>query len=878
MFHQKKNLVIRIWKIVLLAVLLSTSSLCVVTMVFGQSGVKHAIQQRMIDIANCASGSVNGDSLKRITVNEISSAGYHNINNTLAIFLNNIEPQYIYAIRIEDDGRFTISVDPSMESTQEFGATIETTDALISASKGTAAVDNFPTSDKWGTYYSAYSPVFDSNGDVAGIIGVDFPKEWYEEQLRLQRRMIFITYLVILFVCLPIIGVMCLLTIRTITRPIDQLTSVASQYQKGDFSHEIEIYDEENMGILSSALRSMASSLTAQIQKAEEANNAKSSFLANMSHEIRTPINAVLGMNEMILRESTEPEIRNYSEHIKSASTTLLNIINDILDFSKIEAGKLELTPAEYDLHTMLSDLVIMIQPRLDAKGLALILDFDPDTPRDLYGDSKRIKQIITNILTNAAKYTEEGSVTFKAGFEKPEDDPDTINLLISIKDTGIGIKPEDMEKLFSKFERIEEKRNRNIEGTGLGMSITQSLLDMMGSELEVESIYGEGSNFHFALRQKVAGPELLGDFKTLDEPSAGQDYVYREKFTAPGACILVVDDNPMNLMVFKNLIKKTLITTDTAASGDESLDMMRDKKYDIIFLDHMMPNKDGITTLQEMKQMPDNPNLNTPVICLTANAISGVRDEYISAGFDDYLTKPIDPDILEDMLLRYLPPELIEEATTNDSSVNNGSSVAGGSQISEALTPLLDQDLINMKAGIDASGGKDCFISMLEIFSKNADSNLEELCRFFSREDFENYTIKIHALKSSARIIGALGLSEDAQKLENAGKAGDHETIRRDHETYVKKFHQVTELIDQVLRKQNESRDTKPVACSLLINEAYAQIKKSAKVMDYDTIEYVYKEMSAYTIPEDAAPLWTQVKDAFDSLDYEKIGSLLGE
>ena len=801
----------------------------------------------------------------------MGSAGYHNISNTLTIFLNNIEASYVYAIRQEDDGSFIITVDPTAENMTEYGIPLEATDALIAAGNGTTSVENTPTTDEWGTFYSAYSPVFDSDGNVGGIIGVDFTKEWYEDQINDQYRRILLSFLIILLITMPIIVLMCLFTIRTITRPIRQLTAVASEYEKGNFSHEIEIYEEDEIGILSKTLKSMASSLTEQIKRAEEASQAKSNFLANMSHEIRTPINAVLGMNEMILRESSEPEIRSYSDNIKSAGTTLLNIINDILDFSKIEAGKMEIVSEDYDLFKVLNDLVNMIRPRLDAKNLELKLDFDPNIPRHLVGDSKRIKQIITNILTNAAKYTEEGSVAFKVGFEKACDEPDCAILQVSVSDTGIGIKPEDMKKLFSEFERIEEKRNRNIEGTGLGMNITQSLLNMMGSSLEVESIYGEGSTFHFALKQKISGEELLGDFTALCKPEQTQEKTYKEKFTAPDARILVVDDNPMNLIVFTNLIKKTLIVTDTANSGDEALSMMKAQKYHAIFLDHMMPNKDGIATLHELKQDLDNPNLNTPVICLTANAISGAKQEYLDAGFDDYLTKPIQPDKFEDMLIKYLPDELIELTKDDEKAASDAPP-----EIPIELTPLLNQNLISIKAGIDNSGGEDSFLSMLEIFESYADGNLEELCKFYSDEDFDSYTIKIHALKSSSRIIGALGLAQDAQDLENAGKAGEYDKIRVSHNDYVQKFQLVTDLIRQVLDKKNESKAPTPSAGSLLINEAYNQIRKSAKAMDYDTIEAVYKEMSAYSIPDDAAPLWNQVKNAFEMLDFEKIETLL--
>ncbi len=397
-------------------------------------------------------------------------------------------------------------------------------------------------------------------------------------------------------------------------------------------------------------------------EEAEHENEAKTHFLANMSHEIRTPINAVLGMNEMILRESEDRTILAYAESIRAAGNTLLGVVNDILDFSKIEAGKMEIIPVDYDLSSVINDLVSMIQTRADNKGLVLKLDFDETTPKLLRGDEVRIKQIVTNILTNAVKYTEKGSVTFHIGYERIADEPENVYLDVSIKDTGIGIKPEDIEKLFSEFERIEEKRNRSIEGTGLGMNITQSLLEMMDSRLDVESVYGEGSTFSFRLKQQVVKWDVLGDYEASYRAALSGHKKYREKFTAPDAVVLVVDDMPMNLAVFKSLLKRTAVQIDTASSGDDGLALAHDKKYDIIFLDHMMPEKDGIETLHELRAQEGNPNLQTPTVCLTANAISGAREQYLSEGFDDYLTKPVDAGRLEEMLMRYLPEEKLHE------------------------------------------------------------------------------------------------------------------------------------------------------------------------------------------------------------------------
>lgn len=393
--------------------------------------------------------------------------------------------------------------------------------------------------------------------------------------------------------------------------------------------------------------------------RAMAASEAKSAFLSNMSHEIRTPINAILGMNEMILREcSQNSPILSYAENIDAAGHTLLALVNDILDFSKIEAGKMEIIPAEYDLSSLINDLVHMISYRAEGKGLEFSLEVAPEVPKRLWGDDIRLKQIIINLLTNAVKYTKDGSVVFSIDFEKK--DEKHVLLTVAVKDTGSGIKKEDMDKLFSKFDRIGEEKNRHIEGTGLGLSITTRLLGMMDSKLEVGSIYGVGSRFYFTLEQEVIDWEPLGNMAEVLVSNTSVVHQYHEQFTAPEAELLVVDDTAMNLVVFKNLLKKTKVRIDTAESGDEALALADKKKYDLVFLDHMMPKKDGIVTLHEMKEQERGMNKETPVICFTANAVSGAWDLYKNEGFDDYLTKPIDFVKLEQMVMKYLPSEKI--------------------------------------------------------------------------------------------------------------------------------------------------------------------------------------------------------------------------
>ncbi len=387
---------------------------------------------------------------------------------------------------------------------------------------------------------------------------------------------------------------------------------------------------------------------------AESANEAKSSFLAQMSHEIRTPINAILGMNEMVLRESSEPQIKEYAENIKSSGRTLLSIINSILDFSKIEDGKMEIEPVSYETATLIYDLENTILERAKTKGLELIIDADEKLPKTLRGDDIRIKQVITNLLTNAVKYTEKGSVTLSVKKESETDG--TAMIAVSVIDTGIGIKEEDIGVLTESFKRVDLIHNRTIEGTGLGLSIVTGLLSKMDSQLEVKSVYHQGSAFSFVLPQKVENSEPMGDYKKRTHKQAEKDDK-EEKFSAPDARVIVVDDNKMNLKVAGKLLGLFGIKADMVGSGKEALQVLSEKEYDIIFLDHMMPEMDGIEVLREIKARKLISD-KTEVIALTANAISGVREMYLSEGFDDYLSKPIEPAELEAILRKYLNAE----------------------------------------------------------------------------------------------------------------------------------------------------------------------------------------------------------------------------
>ena len=383
---------------------------------------------------------------------------------------------------------------------------------------------------------------------------------------------------------------------------------------------------------------------------ANASNKAKSNFLANMSHEIRTPMNAIIGMDEMILREAKDTKIRKYATDIQSAGRTLLSIINDILDLSKIESGKMELIPVEYDFSSVLNDIVNMTMKKAEDKGLKYNLDVEPGIPSVLYGDEIRIRQIILNIVNNGIKYTEHGEINIHIAFDRAKS-----KLICHVADTGMGIKTEDLEKLFSSFQRLDETKNRNIEGTGLGLNITKQLIDMMGGNIYVESEYGKGSVFKAEVIQKVVDDTPINNYNEHLKNAQIEKEIFKPKLIAPTARILIVDDNEMNLEVISELMKETRIQITTASSGSECLDILKGNTFDLILLDQMMPGLSGIQTLEKMRD--DHIADGTPVVVLTADAIVGARDSYIKEGFSDYLSKPVMYSELENILFKYIDP-----------------------------------------------------------------------------------------------------------------------------------------------------------------------------------------------------------------------------
>lgn len=531
-------------------------------------------------------------------------------------------------------------------------------------------------------------------------------------------------------------------------------------------------------------------------REAERANAAKSAFLANMSHEIRTPINAIMGINELILRQKTNPEVQKYATDIHNASTTLLAIVNDILDFSKIESGKMSIVNNHYKTEQLLQDVAAILQIRAKEKNLVSKIIFDQNIPSELFGDAIKIKQVILNLISNAVKYTDTGKVTFRVKLLSAKND--IAEIKFSVKDTGMGIKENDIKKIFEVFQRLEEKKNADIQGTGLGLSITKQLLNLMDSDIQVESTYGKGSTFSFVLKQPIINSVPIGNINTIFNVSKTES-VYTPNFSAPDAKVLVVDDNEMNLIVFTGLLEMTKIQIDTASSGKQCLEMIRNKHYDIIFLDHMMPDMDGMETFSEMQTF-EHLCKDIPIIILTANAIHGAKEMYLAHGFTDYLAKPVSSKLLEAMIQKHLPKELLYPVTVDYEEETTDVTTT------EAESNFFNKDYVELNEidsqyGLSLNGNlTSLYRKLVSIFYETTEEKISEILETYRSEDWTNYEVHVHALKSTAKSLGALALSNAAKGLEFAAKSSNLEYIHEYHEKVIKHYREVSAECKKIL------------------------------------------------------------------------------
>lgn len=528
-------------------------------------------------------------------------------------------------------------------------------------------------------------------------------------------------------------------------------------------------------------------------QEAEAANMAKSSFLANMSHEIRTPINAILGMNEMILREEKDPAIRGYAGNIQASGNSLLSIVSDVLDISKIESGKLEIIPVDYEVNSLISDCCNMAAGRAKAKELELLVECAGNVPMKLCGDETHIRQIIMNLLTNAVKYTEKGTVKLIVSGRFTDGG---FVLKVDVSDTGIGIAEENLPQLFTQFQRFDLQRKRNIEGTGLGLSIVKRLCDLMSGTITARSVLGSGSTFTVELPQKVVDSTPCGGVNL--NYSAGAEHEYHHSFEAPEAKILAVDDLPVNLLVIANLLKETRIKIDTAGSGRECLDKCSQQKYDLILMDHMMPEMDGVLTFEKLHGDKSSPNFETPVIMLTANALAGMREQYMDVGFADYVSKPVRGAKLEEAIRRNLPESLIKPASPEIPAEAVSTEPSGFADICGAVPEL------NVNAALQyCCGSAELLNDLLHDFTEN--DHFSDLKAAFEEKRWEDYRRHAHSLKSTSLMIGLTGLSERARASELALKGGCTEFAELNHDSLIEEYSALLGKIKDYLKDKSE-------------------------------------------------------------------------
>lgn len=706
----------------------------------------------------------------------------------------------------------------------------------------------------------------------------------------------------------------------------------------------------------------------------EKVANMKSDFLANMSHEIRTPMNAVIGMAEMALREDLTPSAQDYISQIKSSGKTLLTIINDILDFSKIESGKMDITDIEYEPLELLHDVTSILNTRIQTNDITLIVNINPKLPKTLYGDNIRIKQILTNISNNAIKFTKQGQVVLKIDFVQL--DEKEIDLQISVQDTGIGIKKEDMKKLFQSFQQVDSKRNRNIEGTGLGLAISKQLLALMHGDIKADSEYGKGSTFYFHLPQKVIDftpsvqitasdnpicigyvtnqyiqAQLLTDMLRLDQKytnvtslnqikkilthqptylfveqslfqhelqSLVDDYpnvtaivivdynavvTYPESnvkilkkpvsaisiaailnkeapiqedqsadssdyydFTAPDVKLLIVDDNTINLKVATGLMQPLGMQIDTATSAKEAIGKLDEINYDLIFMDHMMPDVDGIEATHLIRRFHKDYD-KVPIIALTANAVNGVKEMFIEEGMNDFVAKPIEISTLIKKLKQWLPKE----------KLNYDQKPVVKKQSNQASLHISNLDTT---AAISMLGTEKLFWSVLKDYYQAIPRKVALIKEFEENEDWKNYTIEVHALKSASRQIGAMELSQKALDMENAGNALDGACIHEETDGMLKQYFKYYYILRPYFPEEDivEDNESKPEITLDELNNLFTQMTDAMDNLDMDAMNAVIEELSKYQYSPDAEKLYDKLAQAVDNLDTEKCETIIEE
>ncbi|MCL2357202.1 MAG: ATP-binding protein [Defluviitaleaceae bacterium] len=599
-------------------------------------------------------------------------------------------------------------------------------------------------------------------------------------------------------------------------KPLKSLAVKSREVASGNLDVEFESVREDEIGQVFDSFQEVVTSLRSLIDEAKSASKAKGDFLAKMSHEIRTPMNAIIGMAELALREDLSPTVQEYTATIKNSGSHLLKIINDILDFSKIESGNMEVLETEYLFHSTINDVVSIINARMSNPNVQFVAYMERNVPNKMLGDEVRLRQVLLNILSNSVKYTQEGRITLNVTWQKSGDD--SVVLTVSVKDTGIGIKPEDLQRMFGEFQQFDLEKNRNVEGTGLGLAITNNLVRLMGGEISVASTYGLGSIFTLSLPQKLAGTD---DFRDREELTVEGDNILLtgrirvdtsskkiKRTLLPDVKILIVDDVATNLQVAKGLLSVYEAKIDVCLSGKDAIERVRQNSYDLIFMDHMMPEMDGLEATAAIRKLDGG---KIPVIALSANAVVGAREMFLQNGLDDFISKPIETEKLDSILMKWIPKakqlrEISGEKQTSEISPQVSPEIPEVSGVDIELSGrnanFYRIEGVNVAQGIKLSGGSiELYKSVLEIFYQDGDTKISQIKKSLEDNDLLLYTTYVHAVKSACANIGAIAVSKAAAELEAAGNKSDRQYINANNPALLEEF---KKLLSEIARAVN--------------------------------------------------------------------------
>ena len=601
------------------------------------------------------------------------------------------------------------------------------------------------------------------------------------------------------------------------------------------------------------------------VLQTEDANRAKTNFVSNMSHEIRTPMNSIVGITEILLRSRHSPKEQEYLLNIQSSGRVLLTIINDVLDCSKMEAGKMQLFDEPYDTCSLFHDLRISMENRIGHSGLELIYDIDQDIPCKLKGDMGRIRQVIINLVNNAIKYTEKGSVRFSVHVRQKN--TDKVMLYYEVADTGIGIRKEDQKILFDAFQRVEMDRNRYVEGTGLGLTISQNLVNMMGGVIEVESEYGKGSRFFFTIEQTIIDPTPVSAVNYNGQKDNVTEKEAECLFIAPEAHILLVDDNELNLVVAKELLKPLRMQIDTAENGLQSVKMVRGSQYDLVLMDHMMPVMDGIEAAKAIRALPEDKYQKLPIIALTANAMVDARKEFLNAGMNGFVAKPIDFARICNQLKLWLPKDLVRDVPKEEAK-----KLLADDLSDREIQPEDPQMGFSFEEGVKHCGSKAALMKTIRIFYRTIDSKANKIEQCLKEGLISDYVIEIHALKSSALLIGAVPLSEAAKELEDYGKQGKTEVLEEKTPDVLTLYRDLKNILRPYAEKEEDAK--KEFSDGEWIT-ALQQIHQCIEQFDLDGVDQIMEQLEEYQVPECIRESMDQLRVYVADVSLEEIMEL---